>query len=382
VAPAGHTRLRYIDSLRALGALLVVWLHTLQSFAAPGGPAADGRAWADAALGLDIGRIGVIVFFLISGFVIPSSLRMDRPAPLGDFAIKRLLRIYPAYWLSIPASMFAAWWLWGRPFGLADALVNVTLLQDVLGVPAASGVYWTLLIELTFYVLCMLLARLGSLDKAMHLAVLALGLAALHVGIVFVMWRAGLPGTTLALLPFHLSLMLCGALYRQSLSPAGLAPPAGLLLRGLLAFYLVVFPAAAMLALGPLHNYVVSSAIGVAIFHLGTRWLHVETRLTDWLGRISYSIYLFHMPVYYPLLWWLAHQAQDSPWRNQHVIVYVLASTLATLAVAALIYRFVERPGIRLGRRCAAWYGRRVLARAGVPGAAAAPALGRVGSQA
>lgn len=363
-APAAAERLRYIDALRAIAALLVVLLHTLQSFGGYGGPAMGGQALAQWALDLDLGRIGVVVFFLISGFVIPSSLRMDRPAPLAGFAIRRLWRIYPAYWLSIPASILAAWWLWGRSFGPVDALVNATLLQELVGVPAASGVYWTLLVELVFYALCMLLAWRGSLDRAAHLGVLALALLGLHVGIVFTLWLADLDGSLLALLPFHLSLMLCGALYRLRLGGQPLPAVAQGCLRALLAVYLVVFPLAAVLALGPLHNYVVSSALGVAIFHVGSCWLRVETRFTDWVGRISYSLYLFHMPVYYPLLWWVSRQPVDSPWRNQHILFYVLVSTLAALAVAALAYRWVELPGMRLGRRCAQWWQARAAARA------------------
>ena len=136
VAAAGEGaagRLRYIDALRAIAALMVVWLHVTESFAAAGGPALGGRALAEAAWTLDLGRIGVVVFFLISGFVIPPSLDTSRPAPFAGFAVKRLLRIYPAYWVSIPLSAFAAWWLWGRPFGATELLVNATLLQDLLG---------------------------------------------------------------------------------------------------------------------------------------------------------------------------------------------------------------------------------------------------------
>ncbi|MBN8726169.1 MAG: acyltransferase [Xanthomonadales bacterium] len=346
-------RLRSIDALRAIAALLVVWLHVTESFAAAGGPALGGRALADAAWALDLGRVGVVVFFLISGFVIPPSLDMSRPAPLASFAVKRLLRIYPAYWLSIPLSAFAAWWLWDRPFGAAELLVNATLLQDMLGVPAASGVYWTLLVELAFYALCMLLAWGGSLHHAQRIGAIALALAGLHLAIVFGFWLDGAGGTLLALLPFHLSLMLTGSLCRQAQSGPGLPIVPRRMLRALLLFFLVVFPAGAAWALGPAHNYAVSSALGVAIFLAGTRLIRIESRLSDWLGRISYSIYLFHMPVFYPLLWWVTRQPLDSAWRNQHLAIWFMAVLAATLLVAELAYRFVERPGMRLGQRWA-----------------------------
>lgn len=346
-------RLRYIDALRAIAALMVVWLHVSESFAAAGGAATGGRALAEFAWAVDLGRVGVVVFFLISGFVIPPSLDTARPAPLASFAVKRLLRIYPAYWLSIPLSAFAAWWLWGRPFGAAELAVNATLLQDLLGVPAASGVYWTLLVELAFYALCMLLAWGGILHDARRIGTIALALAGLHLAIVTGLWLRGAGGTLLALLPFHLSLMLTGSLCRQAQCGVALPRAAGRMLHALLLFFLFVFPVGAAWVLGPAHNYVVSSALGVAVFLVGTRLVRIESRLTDWLGRISYSIYLFHMPVFYPLLWWVTRQPLDSAWRNQHLAIWLVVVLLPTLLVAELAYRFVERPGMRFGQRWA-----------------------------
>jgi peptidoglycan/LPS O-acetylase OafA/YrhL len=348
-------RLRYIDALRAIAALMVVWLHVSESFAAAGGPALGGRALAGFAWDVDLGRVGVVVFFLISGFVIPPSLDTTRPAPLASFAVKRLLRIYPAYWLSIPLSTFAAWWLWGRSFGAAELAVNATLLQDLVGVPAASGVYWTLLVELAFYALCMLLAWGGILHNPQRIGTIALALAGLHLAIVTGLWLRGAGGTVLALLPFHLSLMLTGSLCRQAQSGAALPRAARRMRQALLLFFLVVFPVGAGWALGPAHNYVVSSALGVAVFLVGTRLVRIESRLTDWLGRISYSVYLFHMPVFYPMLWWVTRQPLDSAWRNQHLATWLVGVLVPTLLVAELAYRFVERPGMRLGQR---WAGR------------------------
>jgi peptidoglycan/LPS O-acetylase OafA/YrhL len=43
------------------------------------------------------GRVGVVIFFALSGFVIPSSLRADHPETCREFLIKLLLRLYPIY---------------------------------------------------------------------------------------------------------------------------------------------------------------------------------------------------------------------------------------------------------------------------------------------
>ncbi len=67
-------RFASLDALRGLAALLVVWQHSSESFVKLGSVAANGTLLADIAWNVDFGRIGVICFFLISGFVIPSSL--------------------------------------------------------------------------------------------------------------------------------------------------------------------------------------------------------------------------------------------------------------------------------------------------------------------
>lgn len=366
----GQARLRYIDALRALAALLVVWLHVSEVFAQVLA-AEGGRVLATVARTLDFGRVGVVVFFLISGFVIPPSLRTTRAGPLGRFFCKRLLRIYPAYWLSIIPSAAAAWWLWGRHFGAGEILVNATLLQDVFGVPAASGVYWTLLVELVFYAACMLLAWRGRLEHPGWIAALAGGLAGLHVAIGFVFWSNGWQGTVWALMPLHLALMFTGALWRHVFHAPAVARGAALHLAILAGFFLLAFPLGMYLVVGSPWNYALSTALGTAVFMLGARWLRIETRLTDWLGKVSYSIYLFHMPVFYPLAWWVAQQPADSWWRKLHLGVYMAASLALTLVVAEFVHRWVERPGMAFGRRAADAWSAHVARRNAGPGRSA-----------
>jgi peptidoglycan/LPS O-acetylase OafA/YrhL len=346
-------RLRSIDGLRAIAALLVIWLHVAQVYRTVGGAMPVGESWLyTIARDVGFGRVGVVVFFLVSGFVIPSGLRHGEPAPIRAFLLKRVWRIYPAYWLSVPLGAFATCWLWGRPFGARDLVINLTLLQDIVGAPSAIGVYWTLLVELVFYALCVVLFLRKSLHDPLRIGVLALVLGIAHAACVFGIWL-GLPLSRMPVfLLLHLSLMLCGTLYRQCrLAPAG--APQRRLWFALLVFHLLVFPVAAAWALGLARNYVVADALGIGVFLLGTSWLRIETRLTDWLGRISYSLYLFHAVVFYPLFWWLLHQPVGSWSRSQPLGAYMAVSAVLTIAVAACVYRWVEAPGIRFGRACA-----------------------------
>ena len=357
VAPAANAlRLRHVDALRAIAALLVVWLHVTQNYVQlDPGNRFGGRYLFSIAQDFDFGRIGVVLFFLVSGYVIPFSIPRGRDAAIGQFLIKRFFRIYPAYWLSVPLGAWAVYWMWGRPFGVRDFVVNLTLMQDMFGIQPAQGVYWTLLVELGFYLLCVLLYLANSLYDPIRIGVLASILALTHSAAALVIWL-GLPliGQPLAFWCLHLSLMLCGTLYRHcTLAPLRAGAMSRAILFGLLLYYLVVFPAGAVWARGLLHNYVVSVALGLLLFVVGISVLRIQTRLTDRLGAISYSIYLFHLVVYYPIFWWLSRQPVDSVWREQRLGVYLIANAALTIALAWVIHRLVEQPGIRFGHRCA-----------------------------
>jgi peptidoglycan/LPS O-acetylase OafA/YrhL len=356
-------RLRHIDALRAIAALLVLWLHVAETFVVLDPSGRSGGRWLyDIVRSIDVGRVGVVTFFLISGFVVPFSLRSDRSAPVAEFVIKRFFRIYPAYWLSVPLGVLSGFWLWGRAFGGRDFLLNLTLLQDLFGAQSAEGLYWTLLVELVFYALCIVLFLARSLDSMRRVCMLAIALGVVFSLAMLMQWQGRpLMSTPAAFWPLNLSIMFCGTLYRRCVVEGGAAQDP--LLRagvaGLFAFYLMVFPFCAVLVAGFERNAAIAYALGVLLFVVGVSVVRIATRLTDWLGRISYSIYLFHPVVFMSLLWWLQRLPATSPWRNLHLGIYLLVNALLTAALATLVYRFVEKPGIELGRRCAARWSRR-----------------------
>ncbi|WP_170839558.1 acyltransferase family protein [Micromonospora halophytica] len=143
-----------LDGLRLLSALMVVVYHLLHgegvrddAWRAPTDQLFPGLAGA-----AGYGWLGVEMFFLISGFVICMS---SWGRTVGEFAVARVVRLYPAYWFAVVATtavlvlfpVFAAHRDW------THVLVNMTMLQSLMGVPDVERAYWTLAVELLFYVL-------------------------------------------------------------------------------------------------------------------------------------------------------------------------------------------------------------------------------------
>src|SRR5947209_2434707 len=94
-------------------------------------------------LNKSLGKIGVILFLVISGFIIPVSL--EQGGSNARFWLRRFFRLFPAYWLSILLAYLST--RCGRAVtGVQgwDWLVNLTMLEGFFGRPLVCGVFWTL----------------------------------------------------------------------------------------------------------------------------------------------------------------------------------------------------------------------------------------------
>ncbi|MFE2303085.1 acyltransferase family protein [Streptomyces sp. NPDC059445] len=149
-----ENRLRALDGLRLVAALMVACYHY-------GGR--DGevvQAWGTSPKHqfptlhhlFAYGCLGVQVFFVISGFVICMS---GWGRPLRSFFASRASRLLPAYWAAIilVTAVFALPFVAYKTVSPSDVLVNLTMLQQPLGVDRVLGVCWTLWAEVRFYAL-------------------------------------------------------------------------------------------------------------------------------------------------------------------------------------------------------------------------------------
>ncbi|WP_232790318.1 MULTISPECIES: acyltransferase [unclassified Streptomyces] len=150
----GRDRMAALDGLRILAALMVCLYH----YAGKEGTVAESWGQSPAHLFPTLssfatyGSLGVQLFFIISGFVICMS---SWGRSVGDFFRSRVARLYPAYWAAIAVVTAAAVALpvVVEPLRADELLVNLTMLQQPMGVDRVLGVCWTLWVELRFYVL-------------------------------------------------------------------------------------------------------------------------------------------------------------------------------------------------------------------------------------
>jgi peptidoglycan/LPS O-acetylase OafA/YrhL len=354
MADPGTRRFQELDAFRGIAAAWVVLFHFVMRYQHTDMPFVVQERWVHALAGTvlgwlpDIGTIPVAWFFIISGFVMTWTL--ERARTWRDFAASRVARLYPVYWAAIAAIVIEQVWL-PLPetgFTLVQCLVNLTMLQEILGVPHVSGVFWSLTIELVFYIGMAVLLRLGLLGH-LHAICAAWVLACianrlLAFGGIEVPWRVQKYGL-LIYGPF----LAAGIMYYHLWK--GHRPRTSMALIALCLLSVV-------LASTPL-----SAVVYALIF--ATMWLAVQGQLRFltnrpllWLGSISYALYVAHEGVGFRLMYELEVRGAPRP-------VSITAAILASLLLADLLTRLVDPPA---RRRLRAWL---------TPAATPAPTPGR-----
>ncbi|GAB4537729.1 MAG: acyltransferase [Anaerolineales bacterium] len=156
-------RLNEIDLLRFFAALTVVFYH--YSFR---GYAADDMTtmyYPLLARFAKYGYLGVNLFFIISGFVI---LMTASEGSVRKFIASRMARLYPAFWVACTLTFLVTLALGGERYSATfnQYLVNMTMLSEFFQVPPIDGAYWSLFVEIKFYLLVAALLFLRQIRHA------------------------------------------------------------------------------------------------------------------------------------------------------------------------------------------------------------------------
>ena len=345
----GCNRLGNIQALRAIAVLLVVVRHVqVYMVRSAGAPPVLGQFL--------VGDMGVDLFFVISGFimVVVHPPPFTRAAQSGSFLARRVIRIYPLYWIySVPA-LAIYWWKpgWLHRF---DAGMQVHLLRSFLLWPQEGwpllGQAWSLVYEMYFYVVFAGLLRLRG--KWFCYGLLAWeGLVLAGNFVLPSVPALDRPETHTAFALITLE-FIAGALAALAFRRIATAPtPApGWLFVGLGTAWTVAMTLPLGVHLTASNRVLAYGLPSVAVLWGAVLLERAGRRAPRWLvsiGDWSYSIYLSHIFV-------IAALARIvSPDLTHHPVARGFCSILCTgavLLVGAASYYALERPLLRLARR-------------------------------
>jgi peptidoglycan/LPS O-acetylase OafA/YrhL len=334
-SPARH--LRALDGVRGLAILLVLLDHTAQS--SPVAVYRLGKAVHD---GLLVGRMGVDLFFVLSGFLITGILldaRGDGPTtPSGyytAFYMRRVLRIFPLYYLLVIP--YGIWWYWvfAQNFFVARYGWHV--------VPADLSHLWSLSVEEQFYLVWPFVVASLPLRRLRGVCIALI---------------VGAPILRFVLPPFAAYALTCSR--ADALAMGALV---AILVRepqraradiARVVFYASLGTLAMLLATDALAvpfgwvSLVVASSLvalgaGAGIYLLvmtgSPRWLESPVLIS--IGTYSYAMYMIHVPIRRPVTDWVSANVGGT---YELLIANFVALLAVSWALAWISWRLIERP--------------------------------------
>jgi peptidoglycan/LPS O-acetylase OafA/YrhL len=365
------TRLSALDGLRGVAAVVVVFHHLLL-MAEPelrnlGGSGVGSVFWWISQTPLKLltaGSEAVLVFFVLSGLVVALPAVKSSKFRFTGFLTGRLVRLYVPVWVSLAIGTALVWFIPRRPSAISpgtwmDASQATTMNWGKLFSQASltpvsydvNNVLWSLRWELVFSVLLPLFVAL-AIVVGRHWGI-ALGVA----------WMISTVGMVTGIDAFrYLPVFFIGTLFAVRLNEIrewsrrrmlrahahakGLALVSGSLLL-LIAYWLfgTSLPSGSV-GSAVLSQLSVLGAAGLILSAIGVPVLRdvLESRTVQWFGRISFSLYLVHVPIIASLTfaigeqkWWLV----------------ALIALPTVILVAWGFHRGIERPSQILARRVA-----------------------------
>lgn len=327
-----------IEGLRALAIIAVIAFH---------------HQWG----GFSGGFVGVDVFFVISGYLISRNILAEtrnNTFSIKEFYIRRVRRLFPALFFTVALILLAGAFL-SSPAGLQQ--VGASGIAAIFSVSniyfwAQSGYFdtaaiqkpllhtWSLSVEEQFYLIWpVLVVLLSRYIPSRRIALTLLATLGVLSVVAAEWWLRTDASGAFYLTPFRIGEFVLGAVcaWMPSRSPRGRLDAEVFSVIGLALIAYPVFVYTDSTSFPGMAALLPCMGAAMLIYFNGggaSRWI-LTNPLAAWIGKISYSLYLVHWPIFVFYRQWLGHELGGKD---------AVAIGLISFALATLMYQYVEQP--------------------------------------
>ncbi|MBN2350337.1 MAG: acyltransferase [Bacteroidales bacterium] len=311
-------RFKELDCFRGIAALFVMLFHYSRDFELFFG-----------FIPLQYGYLGVQLFFMISGFVI--FMTLEKTTHYKDFIVSRFSRLYPTYWANVILTFLFINYFNIIPvkFTATQLLGNLTMFQHWMLIKNIDSVYWTLSVELNFYILIFitfLINRIKNIEK------IGVGFLLIMLAVHYIKKFIDLPFYYVMPLLHWGHLFFAGIIFFKLKSMKANNYYHILILFSMLVQVLLNSNKLA-------ENIIILAFYGLFYLFIYNKMNFINNRILIFLGSISYSLYLFHQIngfIFYKMIDFI----------HSEYIKYILVC-IFSVTMASLISYFIERPMLR-----------------------------------
>ena len=321
--------IKILDFLRGIAALSVVIFH----FVLPNGILHKLYVPTMHKI-FERGNLGVEIFFVISGFIIPYSLvgKGYTPKRFVSYLMKRIIRISPPAYASMILIIFQYYMIEHFVTNETPYLSKISFMQILNNLlftipftkyPWISGVFWTLAIEFEFYIFIGLLFNILYEKKILFFYVLFFIIGLIPYKIHPYSFFEYSPLFAMGGLTLHRK--------QNSINNV-------VYLGSILAFFALSY-----------YNLGFYPTLAGACTTLAIQYLSFSNKVSSFLGKISYSLYLTHLFVGLVCQFILIKFISSGPLLNK--LVMQILCILIAIGSSYIFYSVVEKPFIKLAAR-------------------------------
>ena len=312
---------QWISTLRGFAALLVFTAHLPIPF--------------PHLLSFAIGRTGVVLFFLITGYL---AVQSRKKRTRKQYVFNRFVRMYPVFWLILIATYIVKIVAWHADFvkHLKDLVLNMTLFNEFLGSDCIIGTSWMMPIQVCFFLLITVLAAdfFDSSDKAKsgRADLLFIACSCFTLGISVLRYATGKP------FPTAFGLLILSGLIGIKYHDCG---KLGGIVKQLIIFAVTFIPSVILSYRDEAVGYFAAYAAGTALFILAHK-LNVSVKAMNMLGDVGFS---FFLAADIPHI--ILEKFIDPTDSAVKLVVFTVIKLAASLVLAYLLTKFIETPMLK-----------------------------------